>query len=297
MINDTGVNGSGEGAPSIPGLISQWDFVANDDFGWRRRHCIGAWLRRSRRFLSWQELKPIVPKPCWIVYFMYCPNGHIEPYHRFTLERLRDSDCGLLVVCDAPDVTKIPQEVRHFANALYWKAMSGYDFSAYTLALRRIASRSPHANVFVMNDSVFGPFKPIEVIFSSAQWDLSGFTASSMIENHIQSYAFVLKDLTSRKMNRLLTVFFPLAAFNQFSDVIHVQETRFARVTSAHMNVGSNWYAYSAEGVDPTLSRPIELLRYGHPFVKRSLLTKHKKLQPEGLICEALSSLGYPIYS
>jgi lipopolysaccharide biosynthesis protein len=295
MADKIGVGGSGESALFTPGLVNQWDFVAGDTRRWR--YCLKAWLRRSSRFPAWQELKPLVPKRRWLVYFMYCPHGHIEPYHRFALERLKVSEGGLLVVCAAPSVTEIPQEVRHFADALYWKALPGYDFSAYTLALRKIASRSPHADVFVMNDSIFGPFQPIESIFSSAHWDLSGFTASAVIENHIQSYAFVLKNLTVRKMNCLLTVLFPLAAFSDFEDVVRVQETRFARVASAHMSVGANWYSCSGDVVDPTLNRPIELLNHGHPFVKRSLLGKHKGFQPEARICEALSSLGYPIYS
>jgi Rhamnan synthesis protein F len=293
IAGEIGVGGSGENAPFIPGLVHQWDFVAGDARRWR--YCIKAWLRRAGRFPSWQELKPVVPKRRWIVYFMYCPQGQIEPYHCFALERLQVSEGGLLVVCAAPSAADIPQEVRHFADALYWKALPGYDFSAYTLALRSIAARSPHADVFVMNDSVFGPFQPIEDIFSSAHWDLSGFTASPVIENHIQSYAFVLKNLTIRKMNCLLTVLFPLAAFSDFDDVIRVQETRFARVASAQMSVGANWYSCSGEVVDPTLVRPIELLNYGHPFVKRSLLGKHKGFQSEELICEALSRLCYPI--
>lgn len=291
MADKIGVGGSG--ALFIPGLVHQWDFVASDTRRWR--YCIKAWLRRASRFPSWQELKPLVPKRRWIVYFMYCPNGQIEPYHRFALERLHVSDGGLLVVCAAPSATAIPQEARHFADALYWKALPGYDFSAYTLALRRIASRSPHADVFVMNDSVFGPFQSIEGIFSSAHWDLSGFTASSAIENHIQSYAFVLKNVTIRTMNCLLPVLFPLAAFSDFEDVVRVQETRFARVASARMSVGANWFSSVGEVVDPTLTGPLELLNYGHPFLKRSLLGKHKGFQSEELICEALIRLGCPI--
>lgn len=207
---------------------------------------------------------------------MYCPNGAIEPWHLFALKRLHVSEGGLFVVCATPSAAQTPHEVLRFADALYWKALPGYDFSAYKLALRRIASRSPHADVFVMKDSSFGPFQQIESIFSSAHWDLSEFTASPVGENHIQSYAFVLKNLTIKKMNRLLTVLCPLAAFSDFRDVVHIQETRFARVASAHMSVGANWYPLSMEAADPTLTRPIELLNCGHPFVKRSLLGKHK---------------------
>ena len=193
--------------------------------------------------------------------------------------------------------SSIPRSIHvsTFADALYWKALSGYDFSAYSAALREISRKSPHADVLVINDSVYGPFTDVRSVLAQAPWELTGFTATSQVENHIQSYAFVLKDVTPARMRSLATVMFPWRALSNPHDVIQVQETRFARVAARSMRVGAYWFAEKEQVLDPTLFRPIELITAGFPFLKRSLTGKHQTLQDVEQIRELLFSLGHPV--
>lgn len=276
-------------------MTRRWDFVATPVQRWRIRQAVETVVRRSQPRPDWQAIVPLSAQSAWTVYFLFAPDGLFTPTHRFALERLRDAGHRLMVVCAAPTPATIPQEVTAFADALYWKALSGYDFSAYSAALREISRKSPHADVLVINDSVYGPFTDVHSVLAQAPWELTGFTATSQVENHIQSYAFVLKDVTPARMRALATVMFPWRALSQPHDVIQVQETRFARVAARSMRVGAYWFAEKEEVLDPTLFRPVELIATGFPFLKRSLLGKHQTLQDVEQIQELLFSLGHPV--
>jgi len=280
---------------AIPGMTRDWDFVASTIPGWRKRHIAKIMLSRSQRSPDWQEMHAVSAQAAWTVYFMFAPDGRFDPAHGFTLARLRDAGHRVMVVCATRAPADIPVEVERYADALYWKGLAGYDFSAYSAALREIARKSPHATVMVINDSVYGPFADVREALDSPPWDLTGFTATSEIENHIQSYAFVLQDVTRRRMLSLASVMFPVLALSQTDDVIQVQESRFARIASHTMRVGSYWYADGMQVVNPTLVRPIELVAAGFPFLKRSLTGKLQDRQNVAEIRELLFTLGHPV--
>lgn len=126
-------------------------------------------------------------------------------------------------------------------------------------------------------------------------WELTGFTATAELENHIQSYAFVLQDVTRRRMLSLASVMFPVLALSEVNDVIQVQESRFARVASRSMRVGSFWYADGVQVVNPSLDRPVELVQAGFPFLKRSLTGKLQSRHDVSKIRELLFTLGHPV--
>ena len=279
---------------SMSALEKNWNFRSDIVPRWMKRQCIEIMLRRATFAPSWIGIKPATKKNSWAVYFLYLPVGTLTAAHIFTLSRLKDLGLNIFVVCATKDVSSIPPELHDYADALYWKALNGYDFSAYTLALRKISQLSSGANVFVMNDSTFGPFSDIRKFSQEAAWDLTGFTASSQVTSHIQSYAFILKNVNRKKMRNLASVFFPFAALSLANDVIALQETRLARVAARSMTVGAFWFAEADKIIDPTLVLPIELLGEGFPFLKRSLLGKHKKFQNTDSILSILEAYGHP---
>jgi lipopolysaccharide biosynthesis protein len=173
--------------------------------------------------------------------------------------------------------------------------LAGFDFSAYRIALEEIAARSPGADVIVMNDSNFGPFTDLRPFLAASAWALTGFTASTEFKNHIQSYAFIMRDVTSSRLRSLRTVLFPWIVFDRWDLVIEFQELRLARIAARHMPVGAFWFADQSLSYNPTLIRPFDLLAAGHPFLKRSLLTKHSSYQSVGDVRDALRSRGHPV--
>jgi len=280
---------------AMPVVASNWTFVTSEPGAWRRikRATLPIW--RGRPAPSYRALKPTAPRDCWFVYFVFAPTGQLNEGHRYTLARLRDMNRGVLVVCAAPEAKDVPAELFDMADALYWKALPGYDFSAYAIALKIIADSSPGARTLVLNDSVFGPFADLRPFVDGAAWDLTGFTASWRQENHLQSYAFVVRDLDRQRLAHLRPAIRHDIAFDEIDDVILCQELYFARVASRHMSVGAYWYDVSGKIEDPTLMKPLELLDAGFPFMKKSLFAKHSGFQVHAhdALRARLASLGH----
>jgi lipopolysaccharide biosynthesis protein len=261
---------------------------------------------RVRRFLARFRLQAlpnsaaIVPiteqRPRWVVYFIYLPNGcELDNAHRFSIERLRASGAGLTVVCAAPSARDVPVELRGVADAIYWKALRGFDFSGYGLALYEVARSSPGADVMLLNDSAFGPFDPLDKWWPSMNWDLTGFTAHAQVQNHVQSYAFHLKNVTAERLASLGSVFFPNAAFDDYEAVVLRQETRLASVAAQSMTVGALWYAGPNVTIDPSLYAAVPLVEAGFPFLKRGLLSKHAGIYPADALVDVLERHDHPV--
>jgi lipopolysaccharide biosynthesis protein len=263
-------------------------------------------VERAQRFFARYRLvsapasKEILPvqgrRSRWIVYFIYLPEGRkLDAGHRFTLTALRKADAGLMVVCASPSVSSVPRELLHMADSLFWKNLPGFDFSAYAVALNALVWASPGSDVFVLNDSVFGPVVPLDGLWGDMQWDLTSFTASGQVENHIQSYAFHLKELTSERHAALQEIFPTHAAFDDYQAVVLRQETRFARIAARSMSVGALWYCDPSITIDPSLFAAIPLVEAGFPFLKRGLLSKHQRIYPSDRILDVLRRHGHPV--
>lgn len=231
----------------------------------------------------------------WIVYFAYLPHGQLDLAHRFALDRLRTLGRRLLVVCGAPTPAAVPAELAAAADALLWKSLPGFDFSAYSLGLRALAKHCPGTDALVLNDSTFGPFVDLRLWLDRVRWDLTGFTATSSGENHVQSYAFHLRDITPTRLKMLSSVLPEKHAFERYWSVVFWQETRFARIASRSMSVGSLLYADNPEVPDPTLQFALPLAAAGFPFLKRSLLGKLSHLAPREETLATLAAAGYPV--
>ena len=239
-------------------------------------------------------IKPVFLAPQWSVFFVYCPDGVLTSSQRFSLHRLRDLNVPLMIVVTTREVGAVPHELVDLGQALYWKALPGYDFSAYTIALEAIAADSPAATVFLMNDSVYGPFQDLRAQAFSSPWALTGWTACGKFENHLQSYAFSIRDVTAARLEGLRSVFFRRFALTDPLDVILCQETRMARVAARSMSTGALW-----RPADPSHDAPIdlafELLVDDFPFLKKSLLGKYLRLQHSDEVYKWLQYFQHPL--
>lgn len=231
----------------------------------------------------------------WIIYFVYLPGGQLDPAHHFALDRLRALGRRLLVVCATPRAIDIPDALRKAADALVWKALPGFDFSAYSLGLRTLTRYCPGTDALVLNDSTFGPLVDLRPWLDRVQWDLTGFTATSNVETHVQSYAFHLRGITPARVAALSSVMPERHAFDRFWAVVLWQETRFARIASHSMSVGAFLYADKADVEDPTLQLALPLAAAGFPFLKRSLLGKLSHIAQREETLATLENAGYPV--
>jgi len=282
------------------GLVRDWAFEASRAGSWFRRQRIRDFLFRLRPAPRTRVLRAATSADRWILYFLFLPDGQLTPAHRFTLARLARTGMKRLVLCATPHQEDVPAELHDLSDALIWKALSGFDFSAYAAGLRHLARRSSGCDVFVMNDSVLGPFADLDALMDRAKWDLTGITGSGNEENHVQSYAFILRGVTRSRLWGLRTIFPPGAAFDDFAAVVRSQETRFARVAARRMSVGAFWFAaWSVENPDPTLFAADVLLDQGFPFIKKSALAKFRHVVGHVMAAKLdarLAAYGHPLF-
>lgn len=256
------------------------------------------WMARLSRgaFPTWKTLIPASPQARWLAYFVYLPDGQLTPGHRFTLDKLAAEQASLMVICACPAGHPVLDELRDCCDALYWKDMPGYDFSAYAIGLNELARLSPGADVLFMNDSVFGPFTSLEPFIQAAPWRVTGFTANAAKtteESHIQSYAFIVKNLQMDLLVAAAPSMSTAWAYDDIGPVILLQETRLTRMLARHCDVGAYW---CGDNADLCLLNPEELIEAGFPFLKRSLLGKFAThFQHPERTKVLLASLGHPL--
>lgn len=204
-----------------------------------------------------------------------------------------------MVICSCPASHPVLEELRTRSEALYWKDMPGYDFSAYALGMNELARLSPGADVLFMNDSIFGPFAPLEPLIQAAPWRVTGFTANATQiteESHFQSYAFIVKNLQTDLLEAAAPSISMNWAYDDIGPVILLQETRLTRMLARHFDVGAYWCSIQNDRADLCLFFPKELIEAGFPFLKRSLLGKFAThfQRPEEMR-NLLTSLGHPL--
>lgn len=279
----------------VAGLTTRWDFVPSRPDAaivWRR------WLRSPfyvRGRPRQQAIIPVRERSEWIGYFVFAPEQQLSAAHHYTLARLRDEGLPLLIVCASPAPGAALEALRPYAQALYWKGMGGYDFSAYRVMVEEVASRSPGARLMVLNDSVYGPFHEVGPFLRDDRWALSGFTASASDENHLQSYAFVLQDVSPATVQALRPVMMARLSFNRPQEVILLQELRLGRVAARHMRVGAHWYSDRRRYQDPCLQAPFELIEAGMPFLKKSLIKRDWPFQRTEEVTAFLRAHQHPL--
>lgn len=274
-------------------LVRDWGYVPSAPTG---RLQLSRLLRQTvlrRRRPAARVLRAAEPALRWTCYFAYLADGQPTAAHLYTIDRLAAEPGKLLVICATPAPDLVPAAMQARADAVIWKGLRGFDFSAYRLVLGHLAERSPGADLFVMNDSVFGPFDSPAAALADAPWDMAAFTASSLFENHVQSYAFQLRGLTRARSAALRPVF--RRTFDRYMDVVICQETRFARYAARTMSVGARWFVEHEQVLNPSLDRAVALAGRGVPFLKRSLLGRYAERADRAAVEAVLEQAGHPL--
>jgi len=302
--------------PTAARLRRNWDFARSTPTIRTRLIRVAAG-RRWVSFPATRVIRSVRPAERWNCLFLFCPTGTLDSVQLILLREVRQLHGKLLVVVALPSGVTAPSELA-IADALVEKGLAGFDFSAYRIALAQVADHSPGALVYLQNDSVFGPVAALDEMIESAPWDLTGFIANPVLENHVSSFAFVVRAVTPDRLAALSPALPALRSYDRFTDVVAMQETKLARVAARHMRVGSYWYIGDVPpepslsgstwrritrqsisvpldlSADPMLGMPLELHRQGFPFVKRSLFSKFAGSPDAAAIGAMLSERGWP---
>lgn len=264
-----------------------------------------------------RPLRPVEARDRWNGLFLYAPDGRLSPAQEFAVDRIAGLRGASAVVCATDRLEDVPLDQFAKVDALYWKALPGFDFSAYALLLEEVARLSPGADLYLQNDSVLGPFGDVDALIDAMPWRVGGFMASSAVENHLQSYALFFRGVDRALVSRLAPVLSTHWAYDNWRNVVNLQETCLARVASRSESVGALWYAPGANAAlpsladvlrvklgvgradvlrsdDPSLRDATALLDQGFPFLKRSLFTRNLRFQSRDALDAFLAAQGHP---
>lgn len=278
----------------VSGAQTYWTYVPSSP-RWSivLRRWPARWTRQDAP--PWKRLTAPSAAGQWLLYFMYLPTGQLSLQHQFTLERLAAENARIMIVCACPPGHPVLKDLSQRCDALYWKGVEGFDFSAYAIGLTELARRAPGSDVLVLNDSMLGPFSPLTPFIEQAPWRLSGLSASSLEENHLQSFALIIRQLDAEFLQAVAPVISTDWCYNTSDPVILLQETRLARFASLHMSVGAFWYTDGSRHTDLSLNCPEEMLEAGFPLLKRSLFAKFShSFQDPAAMQALLRRLGHP---
>ena len=153
----------------------------------------------------------------------------------------------------------------------------GYDFGSWATALDLLPAISRAPNVLLVNDSLVGPFGPVDHLldrFHRSRADVWGLTDTEQLGHHLQSYCLGFREGCLDRPE-LRAFWQGIRVEVSRDDVIHRYELGLSRVLR-HARLSTEaaiegWRAVDGDD-NPTLIGWRRLLDLGFPFVKRQVL-------------------------
>lgn len=175
---------------------------------------------------------------------------------------------------------------RHPRVTVLRRPNIGYDFGSWATALERYSAIAASPEVLLLNDSLVGPFQPIDHLlerFHDSAADVWGMTDTSQFFHHLQSYCLGFRGGSLREPP-LSRFWRDIRAEASRDDVIWRNEIGLARLLDQERFVVEAAIPYRrvvGEGENPTVIGWRRLLDEGFPFVKRQLL-REPHVAPDG---------------
>lgn len=162
----------------------------------------------------------------------------------------------------------------------------GYDFGSWATALDRFPAIATSPYVLLLNDSLVGPFQPIDHLlerFDQSAADVWGMTDTTQFRHHLQSYCLGFKGGSLREPS-LSRFWRTIRVEGSREDVIWRYELGLSQLLDRERFVTEAAIPYwrvVGEKQNPTILGWRRLLDEGFPFVKRQLL-REPHIAPEG---------------
>lgn len=170
------------------------------------------------------------------IYLAYDKQKKIDTYIGYMLGELRECVDYLVVVCNMTEIICGSDILEKYAHEIFYRENIGFDAGGFKEALcKYIGWRKvlEYDELVLVNDSLFGPFKPMKSIFAEMDgseadfWGLAthGANGKNILE-HIQSYFLVIrfKMLHSALFKKYWE---DMPFYLTFLDVVYQHEVKF----------------------------------------------------------------------
>ncbi len=160
-------------------------------------HTFVGHLRRMGNYVrrAWPGDDPSSASSQYAIYAHYDRKGVVHDYVVEQIRQLAAAGFRIVFVSNARRLSMASvAAIRPYCWRVVWRRNVGYDFGAYKDGIATIGDLSRCDRLMIMNDSVYGPFRPIIDAINSvdpSETDCWGITDCWIGQYHIQSY-FVL---------------------------------------------------------------------------------------------------------
>lgn len=176
------------------------------------------------------------------IYLVYDRQGVVDGYIGHMLKELKSCVDHLAVVCNMPEIVRGRDILEAHADRIFCRENAGFDAGGFKDALCRSIGWDGvlgYDELVLANDSVFGPFRPMQGIFSEMDGRAADFWGLAKhgeyrggrepeFSEHVQSYFLVIRYNMLHDI-RFREYWEGMPLYMTFRDVIYQYEERFTR--------------------------------------------------------------------
>ena len=224
-----------------------------------------------------EVIKPLsLPVDSEIALFVtHSRTGKIKPHVLPYVRALKAQGLGVFLIATVDRPVELPDDLLDLADAVMVRRNAGYDFGAWSHALKHCPRLYGAATLYLVNDSVLaatddGRLGAIIDRVRRSKADLIGLTESHEWRWHVQSYFLAIKPrlLSSRAFHAFMD---DLRLLARKDHVIRAYEIRLGEMTE-QSGLDVEILFPSATAINPTLFGWRGLIADGLPLVKLLLL-------------------------
>ena len=187
--------------------------------------------------------------------------------------------------CQSPEDLVFDESVRDKVTVLR-RPNVGYDFGSWACGLAWDGDISRAGNVLFLNDSMVGPFSPLDAVltgFHESRADVYGLTDTTQFGYHVQSYflGFTNGVLQERPLRRFWMGIRQESSKQQTIQRNEIGFSRLLRREGYASEAAFNYRQVGNPGENPTIVGWEKLLELGFPFVKREIV-RTPRVAPNG---------------
>ena len=119
------------------------------------------------------------------IYLTYDKQGTIDTYIGYMLKELKTCADALVVVCNENKISKGLNNLEPYADRIYYRENIGFDAGGFKDALCNLLGWEyvlAFDELALVNDSIFGPFRPMAEIFAEMKQQQVDFWGLAMAE-------------------------------------------------------------------------------------------------------------------
>jgi hypothetical protein len=190
-------------------------------------------LRRHRQIVScWPEL-PVTLPPKVVLFMHFDRHGGVRPQLLSYMREFADSGRAVVFITNAGRLKpEAEAALRQICSAIIIRRNRGYDFGAWRDGIEHLGlPRADTTELILVNDSVFGPLRPIGDILEKLDYgiaDVWGLTESWQSRYHLQSFflAFGPAALRSSAFAKFWAAVYPVPAKSYIVKIYEVGITQ-----------------------------------------------------------------------